>query len=92
MSATVISLASRRAQPRTRETCTSCSRDADGGIRECYPHRLDTLARRVRVELLTTEGELLVPRETSAACLGDVLAVLESITDECLRSDERGTR
>jgi hypothetical protein len=92
MTATVVDLASRRAQPRTRETCHACRRGTDGSIVECYPHRLDTLARRVRVELLTTEGELLVPRETSAACLGDVLAVLESITDECLRSDERGTR
>ncbi|MCD4525233.1 hypothetical protein [Nocardioides sp. cx-173] len=92
MSATVIDLASRRAQPRTRETCRTCRRGTDGSILECYPHRLDSLADRVRYDLLSTQGELLIDRETLADRLTDVLHVLETITDECLRPDERGTR
>ncbi len=92
MTATVISLASRRPQPRTRETCGACSRGADGRIRECYPHRLDSLAARLRLDLLDGEGELLVSRERFAGALVDALTVLDGITGECLPSDERNAR
>jgi hypothetical protein len=59
MTATVISLASRR--PVSEQTCT------------CVQHRMWDLADRVREELLSTEGELLVSREAHARVLEDVL-------------------
>jgi hypothetical protein len=93
MTATVISLASRRRpQRRTTETCAACSRGTDGCIRECYPHRLDSLARRLTLEADATEGELLVDRDTFARAMADAVAVIASITDECLSADERSTR
>lgn len=65
-----------------------CSRGADGRIRECYPHRLDSLAARLRLDLLATEGELLISRERFASVLADALTVLDGITGECLPNDE----
>lgn len=91
MTATVIDLASRRPQPRSRETCHACRSDADGVLVECYPHRLDSLARRVRVDLQFAENELLIPAGEVAGRLTDVLDVIGTITDECLIR-ERGTR
>lgn len=62
MTANVVSLASRRPQP--EPACT------------CPQHRLWDLADRVREELLSSEGELLVSREDHARVLEDVLSTI----------------
>lgn len=65
MTATVVSLASRRPQP--EQTCT------------CPQHRMWDLADRVREALTSTEGELLVGREGHARVLEDVLTTIADV-------------
>lgn len=90
MTATVISLDSRRRPQRHgAETCPACARKRDG---ECFPHRLDSLARRLTLEAEATTGELLIDRDTFVRTIADALAVIATITDECLPEDERSTR
>ena len=62
MTATVVSLASRRPQP--EQTCT------------CPQHRMWDLADRVREALRRSEGELLVPVDAHATVLEDVLSTI----------------
>ena len=62
MTATVVSLASRRPEP--EQTC------------RCPQHRMWDLADRVREALTATEGDLLIPREAQAAVLEDVLTTI----------------
>lgn len=89
MTATVISLDSRRPQPTTAATCPACQYRRDGS--ECYPHRLDSLAGRLRGHFNSTAAELLVDRALLATALTDAIAVLDGITHECLPVDERKT-
>ena len=59
MTATVVSLASRR------NPATGC---------QCPRHQLDALAERVRARLDECAGELLIPREHLADVLADLTA------------------
>ena len=65
MTATVVSLASRRRNP--APACT------------CPRHSLDALASRIREVLDATEGELLIPREHLAAALADLTTTTDRL-------------
>ena len=83
MSATIHdSFVSRRGDQLRRGGCSNCASRSDGQL--CYPHRLDSLADRLRNDLAATRDELLVPSSAVAESLADALAVLNGITDECL--------
>ena len=65
MTATVVSLASRRRNP--APACT------------CPRHSLDALASRIREVLDATEGELLIPREHLAGALADLTTTTDRL-------------
>ena len=65
MTATVISLSSRRPDP--KQPCA------------CPRHQLDALAGRVRDRLDQTEGSLLVARDDLAAVLADIRATTDRL-------------
>lgn len=88
MTATIVTLESRRRRAPEAATCELCARSRNGG---CYPHRLEALARRLSLALESTEGELLVSRDVLAVAVTDARGVLDGITGECL-TDERSTR
>lgn len=82
MTGRVIDLDSRRPKPLERHC--GCQPG-----RQCYPHRLDTLAARLRAHLDDQEGELLVTLKTHETVVAGVLEVLDGITNECLSADRR---
>lgn len=70
MTATVIPLVSR-----DRNQAPAC---------DCHSHRLVALAGRLRGELASSEGELLVTREMYATAVGDVLTTIDGIAASTL--------
>lgn len=82
MTATVIPFSRRRSDQLRAEGCQACACRADGAL--CYPHRLSTLADRLREDQAATARELLVSATDVAEVLADALAVLDGITTECL--------
>lgn len=80
----VIDLDSRRPQTRSRDTCAACERARGIGTGECYPHRLDSLATRLRRHVDRHDGQLLTPTVDVAETIADALTVLDRITAESL--------
>lgn len=80
MTATVVSLASRRPAPPP-----ACG---------CPRHRLEELSTRISDHLDATEGELLVPRDQVADLLADVLTTVGSVfnPDRLPPENERTSR
>jgi hypothetical protein len=76
VTAPVIDLASRR-RPQRTATC-ACRPDAP-----CYPHQLEALLTRLRVELLGAEG-LLIDRAHLERVVADAETVIDGISSECL--------
>lgn len=85
MSAQVIDLTSRLAQPKPTVSCRACRPGFT-----CHPHRIAALSRRLRIASDLDAGTLLMPRQTFADVLDEVLNVLDQITDEVLPTEERG--
>ena len=72
MTATVVSLASRRRNP--APACT------------CPRHSLDALADRIRAALDDTEGELLIPRDHLADALADLVTTTDRLLPQTERT------
>lgn len=81
MTATVISLDSHR---RNQERACYCADDF-----VCYPHRLIDLAARIEDARGDVEQIRFCDYSTFNRLTADVLAVLASITDDCLPANER---
>ncbi|MCH1867078.1 hypothetical protein [Nocardioides sp. CFH 31398] len=59
---------------------------------DCPPHRLASLAARLRESSDAQAGELLIPAQAFADVIDDALEVLDRIVADHAPTHERGTR